>query len=309
MSGAKRLRDALASGEQIVAPGVHDPLSAKAVASLGFNGIDLGGFASAASLGAIEPLMTMTEQVDLARRVVATVGDVPVIADAHTGYGDAIHITRAIGEFEAAGVAAIHVEDQVFPKQASYHDGRKHVVSLEEMRARLGATLDARSDHNLMVIARTDARAAAGGSLDAAIERLGAYREAGADALMPMPHGRVEARKVREAFPDTPLAWIAGLGKLVPPTWATSDPDAGEEIHVDELAELGYEIVMYGVVGIVRAVDALIAAYAELKETGVVDVEGIDVGYKQILGLLDAPRYYEIEAGELERARAPSESP
>ena len=278
------------------------------MASLGFNGIDLGGFASAASLGTVEPLMTMTEQVDIARRVVAAVGDIPVIADAHTGYGDAIHIARAIGEFESAGVAAIHIEDQVFPKQAAYHEGRKHVVSREKMLIRLNSVLEARQNNDMLVIARTDARAASGGSLDAAIERLGAYREAGADALMPMPHGRVEARKVREAFPDTPLVWIAGLGKLVPPTWATSDLDAGEEIHLDELAELGYQIVMYGVVGIIRAVEALIAAYTELKDTGVVDVEEIDVGYKQILGLLAASRYFEIEAAELERTRAGSDS-
>ncbi len=298
------MRETLERGEQIVAPGVYDPLTARAVAALGFNGIDLGGFASAASLGTMEPLMTMTEQVDLARRVVAAVGDVPVIADAHTGYGDAIHISRAVREFEASGVAAIHIEDQVFPKQASYHQGRKHVVSADEMRRRVDAVIAARKNDDMMVIARTDARAAAGGSLDAAIERLAAYREVGADALMPMPHGRAEARLVREAFPDTPLVWIAGLGKLVPPTWATSDPDAGEELHVDELMELGYQIVMYGVVGIVRALGSVIEAYAELKETGVVNVDEIDVGYKRVLELLEAPLYYDIEAAEIERSEA-----
>ena len=297
------MRETLGRGGQIVAPGVYDPLTARAVAALGFNGIDLGGFASAASLGTIEPLMTMTEQVDLARRVVAAVGDVPVIADAHTGYGDAIHISRAVREFEASGVAAIHIEDQVFPKQASYHEGRKHVVSVDEMRRRVDAVIAARKNDDMMVIARTDARAAAGGSLDAALERLAAYREVGADALMPMPHGRAEARLVREAFPDTPLVWIAGLGKLVPPAWATSDPDAGEELHVDELIELGYQIVMYGVVGIVRALGSFIEAYAELKETGVVDVDEIDVGYKRVLELLGAPLYYDIEAAEIERSK------
>ena len=172
VSGRSSLRETLGRGGQIVAPGVYDPLTARAVAALGFNGIDLGGFASAASLGTIEPLMTMTEQVDLARRVVAAVGDVPVIADAHTGYGDAIHISRAVREFEASGVAAIHIEDQVFPKQASYHEGRKHVVSVDEMRRRVDAVIAARKNDDMMVIARTDARAAAGGSLDAALEPL-----------------------------------------------------------------------------------------------------------------------------------------
>ena len=301
MGGATRLRETLESGAQIVAPGVYDPLTARAVAALGFNGIDLGGFASAASLGTMEPLMTMTEQVDIARRVVAAVGDVPVIADAHTGYGDAIHVTRAVHEFEASGVAAIHIEDQVFPKQAAYHQGRKHVVSVEEMQGRIATACRARKDERMMIIARTDARASAGGSLDAAIERLGAYREAGADALMPMPHGREEAKRVRDAFPDTPLVWIAGLGKLVPATWATSDPEAGEELSVDELKELGYDLVLFGVVGLVRAVMSVLDAYTKLRDRGVVDVEGLDQDYPRVLELLDSSLYYDIEAAQLQQ--------
>lgn len=290
-----------------MAPGVYDALTARAVVTLGFNGIDLGGFASAASLGTIEPLMTMTEQVDLARRVTAAAGGVPVIADAHTGYGDAIHITRAVKEFEAAGVAAIHIEDQVFPKQAAYHKGRKHVVSIEEMECRIDAACRARTNESMLIIARTDARAAVDGSLESAIERLDAYRAVGADALMPMPRGRQEAKRVRDAFPNTPLVWIAGLGRLAPATWASTDPDAGDEVPVDELSELGYQLVLFGVVGLVRAVMSLIDVYTDLKERGVVDVDGLDQGYARVLELVDAPRYYDIEASELQRGGMGSE--
>ena len=104
------LREALDRGEQIVAPGIYDPLSAKAVAALGFNGLSLSGFASSATLATMEPVMTMTEQVELARRVTDVVDELPLIVDGHTGFGDATHITRAVQEFERAHVAAIHLE-------------------------------------------------------------------------------------------------------------------------------------------------------------------------------------------------------
>jgi 2-methylisocitrate lyase-like PEP mutase family enzyme len=294
------LRQALEAGEQIVGPGIYDPLSARAVVALGFNGVYLGGFASAAApLGTLEPLMTMSEQVELARRIAHVVGDVPLIVDGHTGYGDAVHITRAVREFEAAGVAAIHIEDQLFPKRASYHKGLKHMVSLEEMQARIRAACDARRDDDFVIVARTDARGAVGGSLAETIERLQAYAEAGADVLMPMPNGLDEGREVARAIPTTPLMWFAGLGKFAP----------GDEVHVDTLKELGYLIVTYPIIGLCRALDAVHQLYAPLRERGVVDVDRLDEAYERIMRLIDAPFYYELEAQTTERAVAAVDSP
>jgi 2-methylisocitrate lyase-like PEP mutase family enzyme len=284
----------LRDGEQVVAPGVYDPLSAKAVLSLGFPAVDLGGFASAATLATMEPLMTMTEQVEIAREITRAIGDVPLIADGHTGYGDAVHITRAIRQFEAAGVAAIHMEDQLFPKRASYHKGLKHIVSVEEMQGRIRAACEARTDDDFLIIARTDARSAAGGSLEQVIERSKAYVEAGADALMPMPHGREEAKIVRDAIPDVPMVWVAALGRFA----------EGDEVPLAELKEIGYQIVVFGVIGICNAIEAVVDLYSGLKQNGVVDVDELDEQYERIMQLVDAPFFYELEERTTQRTGA-----
>jgi 2,3-dimethylmalate lyase len=283
----------LRNGEQVVAPGVYDPISAMAVVSLGFKAVDLGGFASAATLGTMEPLMTMTEQVGIANEIARALGDVPVIADGHTGYGDPVHIRRAIREFEAAGVAGIHLEDQLFPKRASYHKGLKHMVSVDEMRQRIDAACNARTDSDFLIIARTDARSATGGSLDEVITRSKAYAEAGADALMPMPNGREEAKIVRDAIPDIPMVWVGALGRF----------SEGDEVPLDELREIGYQIVLFGVIGICRALDAVVQLYSGLKEQGVVDVTDLDDKYERIMQLIHAPSFYEIEERSTDYSR------
>jgi 2-methylisocitrate lyase-like PEP mutase family enzyme len=275
------------NGEQVIAPGTFDVLTAKVVVALGYNGVYLGGGSTSASLGTIEALMTMSEQIDLARRVAAAIGDIPLIVDGHTGFGNAAHIARAVREFEGAGVAAIHIEDQPFPKRVSYHKGIKHMVSVEEMQERIAVACSARRDPDFVIIARTEARGAAGGSLEQAIERLRAYREAGADMVMPMPHGREEAEQVRNALPDTPLMWFGGMGSYAP----------GDEVHIDVLKELGYQLVAYPVVGHVRAINAIASLYVGLRESGVVDVEGLDDGTTFINGLIGVPEYYDIEIG------------
>jgi methylisocitrate lyase len=287
------LRRALDAREQIIGPGVYDALSAKAVVSLGFNGVYLGGFASSAPLGTLEPLMTMTEQVELARRITHVIGDVPLIVDGHTGYGDAVHITRAVREFEAAGVAAIHIEDQLFPKRASYHKGLKHMVSVDDMQGRIRAACDARRDDDFVIVARTEA-AAGGGSIDEVVERLQAYAQAGADVLMPMANGIGEARFAAEALAGKPLFWTAAMGRFA----------HGDEIHVDVLKELGYLIVTYPIIGLCRAIDAIVDLYAPLRDHGVVTVDGLDTSYERIMELIDAPVFYEIEASTTERPAA-----
>jgi 2,3-dimethylmalate lyase len=289
-----RLREMLRNGEQVVAPGVYDPLSAKAVISLGFKAVDLGGFASDATLATMEPLMTMTEQVRIAHEITNVIGDVPLIADGHTGYGDPVHITRAVREFEAAGAAGMHIEDQLYPKRVSYHRGVKRMVSVESMQRRIDAACNARRDDDFVIIARTDARSALGGTLEASVERSKAYVEAGADVLMPMPHGRDEAIYVREAIPEVPMLWVAALGRFAD----------GAEIPLSDLADIGYQIVVFGVIGICHAIDAVVRLYSGLQENGVVDVTDLDEKYERIMQLVDAPRYYDLEAETTERQKA-----
>ena len=295
MRTSTRLRQMIESGEQFVGPGVHDPLSAKLVVDLGFNGVYLGGFSSSAPLVTMEPLMTMTEQVGLARNITKVIGDTPLIVDGHTAYGEPVHVTRAVREFEAAGVAGIHIEDQHFPKRASYHKGLKHMVPVEVMQERIDAALRARRDKDFFIVARTEARGAVDGSLDEVITRLQAYADAGADALMPMPYGAEEGKQVADAIPGTPLMWFSGLGPF-----AKDAP----EITTDELKEIGYLIVTYPVLGLVRAIEALEEVYAGLKKNGIADVSRLTERYERIMGLIEAPSFYEIEARTTEREHA-----
>ena len=146
---------------------------------MGFECIALGGYALGAASAISEPLMTMTEVVDAARRITWCV-DVPLIVDAATGFGEPLHVMRAVREFERAGVAAIHIEDQIFPKRAHYHrDYREHTVSAEEMIDKVRFACQAREDPDFAIIARTDTMRTEG--YEEGIRRARLYAEAGAD--------------------------------------------------------------------------------------------------------------------------------
>ncbi len=181
-STRRRLRDALADGNMIVAPGVFDGLSAALVGRVGFAAGYMTGAGVAASGYGVPDigLTTQTEMTERARVLAGVLGEVPLIADADTGYGSPLNVIRTVREYEAAGVAAIQLEDQGFPKKCG-HLPDKDVITAQEFVAKLDAALEARTDPDLVVIARTDARAPLG--LDAAIDRANAYAAAGADVV------------------------------------------------------------------------------------------------------------------------------
>ncbi|MGZ9013947.1 MAG: isocitrate lyase/PEP mutase family protein, partial [Burkholderiales bacterium] len=176
-----RLRALIARPGCIVAPGVADALAARLVALEGFEAVYMTGFGTSLTrLGAPDVgLLTATEMVDNAGRIVEASG-LPVVADADTGYGNPINTRRTIRDFERAGVAGVHIEDQVWPKRCGHLAG-KRVIPAAEMVAKVKAACDARVDADFMIIARCDAIAVEG--LDAALERGSRYREAGADML------------------------------------------------------------------------------------------------------------------------------
>ena len=186
--GPARLRALLESAETIVAPGAFDPLAARLVEEAGFPAVYMTGFGtSAALLGRPDVgLLTMTEMAGNAARIAGCV-DIPVIADADTGYGNALNVIRTVGTYEAAGVAGIHIEDQVAPKKCGHMEG-KLVIPAEEMAAKVRAAVEARSQPEFVIIARTDARAVEG--LDRALDRARRYRDAGADVLFIEALGR-----------------------------------------------------------------------------------------------------------------------
>ena len=164
------LRARLQRGETIAAPGAYDPLSARVVQALGFAAVYTGGYMTGAHTSITEPLLTLTEQVEVAQKVAHAV-DLPVITDAGAGYGDPLHVMRCVREFEAAGIAGIHIEDQVYPKRASYHKGLEHIVPLQEFVERMSYALKARRDPDFLIIGRTDAFSAVEGSREELVRR------------------------------------------------------------------------------------------------------------------------------------------
>src|SRR5437667_1098898 len=207
MGVTRRLRKLLSSSEPIVAPGAYDALSARLIAQAGFQVVYMTGFGTAASvLGQPDVgLLTMSEMVSRAAALAAVVGDVPLIADADTGYGNPINVRRTVREYERVGVAAIHIEDQVWPKKCGHMEG-KQVIPVDEMVQKIRAAVDARQDPDFAIIARTDANAVYG--LEDALLRGQAYREAGADAIfIEAPRSIAELQAIKQAFPDVPLLY------------------------------------------------------------------------------------------------------
>ena len=178
MAKSAELRALLAAERIVVAPGVYDGITARLVELAGFPAAYMTGAGTSLSRGYPDlGLLTMTEMVDNAA-VITRTADLPVIADADTGYGNEVNVTRTIQEYERAGVAGIHLEDQVSPKRCGHLDG-KEIVPMEEFVAKIRAAAAARRDQDFVIIARTDARAGVG--FDEAIARVNAALDAGAD--------------------------------------------------------------------------------------------------------------------------------
>jgi 2-methylisocitrate lyase-like PEP mutase family enzyme len=288
-SSGKRLRHLLARRELVVAPGAYDPYTARIIQSLGFPAVYLGGNAMGTQLVVGEPLMTLTETVDCAQRVLRAI-DLPLIVDADAGFGDPIHTFRTVEEFERIGVAAIHIEDQPFPKRAHYHKGMGRVTDQEEVLDRLRAALEARRDPDFVIIGRTDILRITGQVGDA-VKRAQAYLEVGVDMLMIMGPPTVEqARAIRAELPGAPLVWLSGT--------------AGRELSNQEVAELGFDLVIFPVTAPVVITDAVLSVYSHLRDHGTLGLaeDSIAASRQKILDVLGMDAYWQLEARTTERA-------
>jgi 2-methylisocitrate lyase-like PEP mutase family enzyme len=219
----------LASGEMITAPGVYDGIMARLVSQAGFRAAYMTGAGTATSFGLPDyGLLTMTEMVGNAARIAAA-ADVAVIADADTGFGNEVNVTRAVREYERAGVAAIHIEDQSFPKKCGHLDN-KVIIPQEEFIAKIRAAVTARSDPDFKIIARTDSRAPIG--FEEAIARANAAMEAGADiAFVEAPQTLDELRAVPKLVNGPCLFNLVYGGKT---------PD----IDLDTAKEMGFRLAI-----------------------------------------------------------------
>src|SRR5215813_13020515 len=253
--GRGRLREMLARPEPLLAPGAYDSLSARLIEQAGFEVVYMTGFGTSASLlGRPDVgLLSFGEMVDNARRIAHAV-DVPVIADADNGYGSPINVIRTVQEYEAAGVAAIHIEDQVAPKKCG-HMENKHLIDADEMVQKVRAAVEARRSDDFLIIARTDARAVEG--LDRALERARRYREAGADVLfVEAPESEDELEEAARAFPGVPLLFNWAEGGKTPP------------VGLARLTELGYRIVIFPIGTLLAATAAMRAILREIATAG-----------------------------------------
>lgn len=263
-------------------PVVHDALCARIAEKSGFRAIFAAGYANSAALLGMPDvgLLTMTEMVDAARRISGAV-DIPVVADADTGYGNVTNVMRTVQCFEDAGVAGILLEDQAFPKRCGHMIG-KRVVPEKEMLHRLHAALEAREDPDFLIIARTDALEPEG--LDSAIHRANLYREAGADMTF------VEA--------------VESVDQMRRVTAETKGPHMGNMIpggrtpllSVDELETIGYRLVAYPTVNTYAVARATQEVFDHLAEKGT--IEGLEhrlMDFDEFNDLVGLPRIRELE--------------
>lgn len=251
-----RLRELLAMGEPLVVPGAYDALSARLIELAGFDAVYMTGFGTTASLlGRPDVgLLSGAEMVGNASRIVSAV-DVPVIADADTGYGNAVNVVRTVRAYEQAGVAGIHLEDQVTPKKCGHMSG-KSVISQEEMTGKVRAAVDARRDPDFVIIARTDAAAVHG--LHDAIGRAKAYADAGADMLF------VEAPTSEDAIEEMATA-LRGVAPLVF-NWA--EGGRTPPISLPRLAELGFALVLFPISALLAATNGIRSVLATVRAEG-----------------------------------------
>jgi 2,3-dimethylmalate lyase len=254
-TGPRRLRELLAGDEMIVAPGAYDALSARFIEEAGFPAVYMTGFGSAASLLGRPDigLLTASEMIDNARRITGCVS-LPVIADADTGYGNPINVIRTVRDYERAGVAGIHLEDQVMPKRCGHFSG-KVLVPAGEMVAKVQAAVAARTDPDFVIIARTDARAVEG--MDKALDRAARYIEAGADVLfVEAPEDEDEISRIASTFADVPLLFNWAEGGRTPP------------VPLDWLRQLGFRIVIFPIGTLLAAATGIRSFLATLRRDG-----------------------------------------
>jgi len=229
MSRGQQFRDLLRQGGLTIAPGAYDCITARSIAQAGFGAVYMTGAGTAATLGYPDyGLLTMSEMADNAGRIAASV-DVPVIADADTGYGNELNATRTVREYERRGVAGLHIEDQGFPKKCGHLDN-KVIVSLDEYLAKIQAAVAARHDPDFFIIARTDSRAVLG--FDEAVRRANAALAVGADMAF------VEAPQTMEEVAAVPR--LVKGPCLLNVVWRGKTP----EIAFGEAERMGYRLAI-----------------------------------------------------------------
>jgi len=291
INGPKKLRELMDKKDIILAPGAYDALSARIVEAVGFDAVYMTGFGTAASLLGYPDvgLVTMNEMVDNARRIVEAV-NIPVIADADTGYGNPINVIRTVQAYEDAGVAGIHIEDQVFPKKCGHITG-KQVVPKDDMVEKITAARDAKRNKDFLIIARTDAIAVEG--IESAIERAKEYYKAGADMIfVEAPENMEHIRLIARELKGIPLLFNWAEGGKTPP------------VDLNTLRELGFKIVIFPISTLLSATKAMIRVLETIKKDGTpINVMSELFPFKEFLNFIGLPEVQELEKKYVSKER------
>jgi 2-methylisocitrate lyase-like PEP mutase family enzyme len=264
-STATELREKLNGSSMVLAPFVYDALQAKIAASVGFEAVYMTGFGTAAARGFPDlGLLTMTEMVENVRAIARSIR-IPVICDADTGYGNPTNVWRTVREYEHAGAAALHIEDQVWPKRCGFLTG-KQVIPMNDMVPKVRAACDARSNPDTVIIARTDALAVNGwGDV---VRRANAYRDAGADLIF------VDGIRTAEDL-ENYASKLKGLPLLY----------NGQLKPVPALAEYGFKLTIHSAT-FLAVYRSIRDAMSELKQTGSVSRASMTDEFRELIQLL-----------------------
>jgi 2-methylisocitrate lyase-like PEP mutase family enzyme len=273
---SRSLRDLLRADAMVIAPGAYDGLTAKLVAQSGFPAVYMTGAGTSVSHGYPDfGLLTMSEMVENAARIVRSV-DVPVIADADTGYGNELNVFRTVQEYERRGVAAIHIEDQVSPKKCGHLDD-KEIVPRDDYVAKIRAAVAAKRDADFMIIARTDARAVAG--LDEALARASAALAVGADmAFVEAPQTMEELAEIPKRVAGPCLLNVVRGGKT-------------PEIDLRQAQAMGYRLAIVPGLLLKAVIGACDEMLAQLKTSHRHPVPGTDMTVREAFNRVGADEW------------------
>jgi methylisocitrate lyase len=291
MTVTKILRDLIASGTFLHLPSVYDPLSARQVQQAGFEATYVGGYVSGAIKTISEPLLTLTEQVNIASEVAKSVS-IPVLADAGAGFGEPLHAMRTVREFVSAGIAGIHIEDQLFPKRAHYHKYQVHAISKQDFTTKIEFSCKARDevDPNFLIIARTDTCREMG--LKEASQRINAAGEVGADMGLIFPRTNEETEEAPKVC-NIPLVYVQSRGNR----------DGRPLFSRQELEAYGYAMCIDAQVVIAASFVAQRDMLKELRETGdykALNAKQMVTARQEIEDIIDLNNHYKIEVATVE---------
>lgn len=288
-SPGARLRDLMAKRKFILALGIWDPYTARVAESLGMECVHLGGYQLGAHYVTSEPLLTLTELANSTRYITAAV-KIPLVVDAGAGFGEPLHVMRCVKEIERAGAAGLHIEDQIFPKRVHYHKGVEHVVSREELVARIKAAVAARSDPDFVLMARTDAMRTDG--YEEGVIRANLCLEAGADMVMVFPNTLDEARRAPRDIKG-PVAYTNSEGNRL-----------GRPIFTEkEFEELGYRLSTNPTALLCPVTQEIKRVITNLRTQGSSGLpqDKMILWRKEVEDLIGLEEYYRIESATVER--------